>query len=78
VGPMAICSTFLGEPHLYDSEGIERLKSAMSLFVELCGKALILNKSLIDAVQLPFQEQLENGYRSLHEQVSKFVDLSGL
>ena len=78
VGPMAICTTFLGEPHLYQPEDVERLRVAMRSFVELCSKALVLNKSLIDAVQLPFQEQLEGGYRSLHQQVSAHVDLTGI
>ena len=45
----------------------------MRRFVELCGEAVKLNKTLIGPDQMEFQNHLEQGYQSLHEDFSALV-----
>lgn len=76
VGPTAICSTFLSERQNYPADDIDRLERATRHFVTLCGKALLLNKTIIEPAQKLFHEQLEKGYLSLVDVVQAHMELS--
>jgi len=68
-GSTEICKTFLSEANLvmmkYDSEQVDNIRRALQEFLEVCGDALSKNSQLINPDQLPFQTELEEGYKIL-------------
>eukprot|EP01087_Luapelamoeba_hula_P015415 TRINITY_DN4603_c0_g1_i1.p1 TRINITY_DN4603_c0_g1~~TRINITY_DN4603_c0_g1_i1.p1 ORF type:complete len:2339 (+),score=482.98 TRINITY_DN4603_c0_g1_i1:7388-14404(+) len=79
-GPLKICEIFLkdssvdhkGEP--YNAQQVAYLREKMSVFVEMCDRAIKLNKSIITPEHIPFQTMVEAKYRELSESVRLYTD----
>jgi hypothetical protein len=80
-GPLKICEIFLasgavdrdGKP--YDPQKVAVLKEKMTDFIKMCGFAIKLNKSLISAEHLPFQQMVEQKYESLKEMTKLYTNI---
>jgi hypothetical protein len=80
-GPFRICEIFLnqravdaqGKP--YNPQQIELLREKMSDFTKLCGFAIKLNKSLISAEHLPFQQMVEQKYEALKDAIHLYINI---
>eukprot|EP00007_Cunea_sp_BSH-02190019_P004159 CAMPEP_0174230200 /NCGR_PEP_ID=MMETSP0417-20130205/1005_1 /TAXON_ID=242541 /ORGANISM="Mayorella sp, Strain BSH-02190019" /LENGTH=1996 /DNA_ID=CAMNT_0015307841 /DNA_START=193 /DNA_END=6183 /DNA_ORIENTATION=- len=74
-GPLEFCRVFLGPDHVhkYQPAEVKALKHAMGEFVKTCVKALAVNKSIIDADQIAFHDQLVKGYVSMKTEVLKYI-----
>jgi DHR-2, Lobe C len=74
-GPLEFCRVFLGAEnvHKYQAAEVKALKHAMGEFVKTCVKALAVNKSIIDADQIGFHDQLVKGYVHMKTEVLKYI-----
>ncbi|EGC34144.1 hypothetical protein DICPUDRAFT_153700 [Dictyostelium purpureum] len=76
-GPLAICSSFLGEGQYqnHKAEHIQKLSEVMRSFDKTLRFAVIFNRSLIgEAAEL--NKQLTEGYNNFREKVSQYVNLT--
>ncbi|KAL6049946.1 RasGEF domain-containing protein [Balamuthia mandrillaris] len=81
-GPLKICEIFLPPDAVdesgqkYDQAKILVLKEKMRAFVKMCGFAIKLNKSLISAEHIPFQNMVEKRYETLKETVEEILAMT--
>lgn len=75
-GPLAIGKTFLSEKDVYDAGDVEKLETYMAEFVDLCGQALKLNKTIIDISQALFHEEMEKGYAELVKEMNMLLGIA--
>jgi len=72
-GPLEICKVFLGNSSAYPPEKVALLKDQMGVFVNLCSKAVQVNKSVIANDQIALQTELERGLGELRARVESYV-----
>lgn len=63
----------MGNRNNFEASDITKLEGVLHRFVELCGEAVKLNKTLIGPDQMEFQKHLESGFQSLYDEVSKLI-----
>jgi hypothetical protein len=79
-GPMKICEIFLAKDAVnpsgqkYDAQKIAYLREKMGQFVKMCGFAIKLNKSLISAEHIPFQQMVETKYKELVDKTKIYLE----
>jgi len=68
-GPTEICKTFLSPKEVgkFDQGAVQKLRIALQEFLDACAEALAKNQELIATAQLPFHQELEEGYRQVKE-----------
>lgn len=77
---MKICEIFLAKDAVdpsgqkYDAQKIDYLRRQMAKFVKMCGFAIKLNKSLISAEHIPFQQMVEMKYKELVDKTKVYLD----
>jgi len=49
----------------YDTEQIESIRRALQEFLEVCADALNRSSQLINPDQIPFQKELEEGFKAM-------------
>lgn len=78
-GPLKICDTFLSKEAraVQEADGkkvlIERLSYAMSVFVNFCGYATELNKSIIEEKHIAFHNMVTTHLAELRSKVSQYL-----
>ena len=76
-GPVEIAKTFLGNNAVnYPAKHVETLSKMCHEFINVCGFALKLNKTLIGPEQIDFQTECENGYARLKSEINALMQLS--
>lgn len=49
----------------YDTEQVESIRRALQEFLEVCADALNRSSQLINPDQIPFQKELEEGFKAM-------------
>eukprot|EP00834_Sanchytrium_tribonematis_P005889 NODE_390_length_8164_cov_0.195908.p2 type:complete len:506 gc:universal NODE_390_length_8164_cov_0.195908:5371-6888(+) len=68
-GPLEVCRVFFSQRQQFPVDKIQQLEKIFREFLKLSDEALTLNKKLIKADQIEFQEDLEQGFEELKKQI---------
>ena len=66
----------MGNAGKYPTHSVEYLIAQLRELLKLCFDGLALNKTLIGPDQVSFHTQLEQGYRELHREILKYIDVA--
>lgn len=74
-GSTEVAKAFLSESSKgqYDTEQVESIRRALQEFLEVCADALNRSSQLINPEQIPFQKELEEGFKAMKAVMENYL-----